>query len=99
MAEKKSTMSPTRLFILLCFAGILMWLFSSSEIDVEIDINSDLNKTEDVIKHPKPEKTNNNSTRKKERKGKKKKTEEYNPNRNYNYKPERSYNYDPSKRD
>ena len=49
MANKRSTIFPTRLFIFLCFTGILMWLFSTSAIDVEVEIDSNKNKTKEVI--------------------------------------------------
>tara|TARA_B100000900_G_scaffold252418_1_gene215105 strand:+ start:305 stop:631 length:327 start_codon:yes stop_codon:yes gene_type:complete len=36
MSDQKSTMSPKRLFIILCIAGILMWFFSNSKVEVEV---------------------------------------------------------------
>jgi len=36
MSDQKSTMSPKRLFIILCIAGFLMWFFSNSKVEVEV---------------------------------------------------------------
>ena len=36
MSDQKSTMSPKRLFIILCIAGLLMWFFSNSKVEVEV---------------------------------------------------------------
>ena len=48
MSKNKSTMSPKRLFILLTLAGLLMWLFSKSKVEVDVSIDTLPNQTEEL---------------------------------------------------
>ena len=41
-------MSPKRLFILLTLAGLLMWLFSKSKVEVDVSIDTSPNQTEEL---------------------------------------------------
>ena len=41
-------MSPKRLFILLTLAGILMWLFSKSTVEVDVSIDTSPNQKEEL---------------------------------------------------
>tara|TARA_B100000575_G_scaffold164006_1_gene131066 strand:- start:1527 stop:1850 length:324 start_codon:yes stop_codon:yes gene_type:complete len=49
MSDQKSTMSPKRLFIILCIAGILMWFFSNSKVEVEVVVEPGIETTEKKI--------------------------------------------------
>ena len=49
MSDQKSTMSPKRLFIILCIAGFLMWFFSNSKVEVEVVVEPGIENTEKEI--------------------------------------------------
>ena len=48
MSDQKSTMSPKRLFIILCI-GVLMWFFSNSKVEVEVVVEPGIENTEKEI--------------------------------------------------
>ena len=49
MSDQKSTMSPKRLFIILCIAGFLMWFFSNSKVEVEVVVEPGIENAEKEI--------------------------------------------------
>ena len=49
MSDQKSTMSPKRLFIILCIAGFLMWFFSNSKVEVEVVVEPGIENTEKEV--------------------------------------------------
>tara|TARA_B100000900_G_scaffold175803_1_gene149142 strand:- start:323 stop:649 length:327 start_codon:yes stop_codon:yes gene_type:complete len=71
MSDQKSTMSPKRLFIILCIAGFLMWFFSNSKVEVEVvvepgieNINKELEQ-KNLLKDIKVKKINRKRSKKK----------------------------------
>ena len=101
MAKKSSTMSPKRLFILLCLAGLLMWMFSKTEVETEIIINSSKDKVEEVesANEKKEESILKEGVKLKEKKKKKaRKSSSKKKQDNQDYLKKRELNYDPSTR-
>mgnify|MGYP001365579058 FL=1 len=58
MSDQKSTMSPKRLFIILCIAGLLMWFFSNSKVEVEVVVEPGIENTEKELEENNEPKTN-----------------------------------------
>ena len=58
MSDQKSTMSPKRLFIILCIAGLLMWFFSNSKVEVEVVVEPGIENTEKELEEYNEPKTN-----------------------------------------
>ena len=71
MSDQKSTMSPKRLFIILCIAGLLMWFFSNSKVEVEVVVEPGIENTEmefkenDTLKSVNVKKINRKRSKKK----------------------------------
>tara|TARA_Y100001933_G_C18751863_1_gene460270 strand:- start:344 stop:670 length:327 start_codon:yes stop_codon:yes gene_type:complete len=71
MSDQKSTMSPKRLFIILCIAGFLMWFFSNSKVEVEVVVEPGIENTEmefkenDTLKSVNVKKINRKRSKKK----------------------------------
>ncbi len=99
MAKKSSTMSPKRLFILLCLAGLLMWMFSKTEVETEIIINSSKDKVEEIesTNDKKEESILKEEVKLKEKK-KARKSSSKKKQDNQDYLKKRELNYDPSTR-
>ncbi len=99
MAKKSSTMSPKRLFILLCLAGLLMWMFSKTEVETEIIINSSKDKVEEIesANEKKEESILKEEVKLKEKK-KARKSSSKKKQDNQDYLKKRELNYDPSTR-
>tara|TARA_B100002052_G_C15661260_1_gene497406 strand:- start:62 stop:370 length:309 start_codon:yes stop_codon:yes gene_type:complete len=99
MAKKSSTMSPKRLFILLCLAGLLMWMFSKTEVETEIIINSSKDKVEEIesANDKKEESILKEQVKLKEKK-KARKSSSKKKQDNQDYLKKRELNYDPSTR-
>ena len=99
MAKKSSTMSPKRLFILLCLAGLLMWMFSKTEVETEIIINSSKDKVEEIesANDKKEESILKEEVKLKEKK-KARKSSSKKKQDNQDYLKKRELNYDPSTR-
>ena len=102
MANKSSTMSPKRLLVLLCLAGLLMWFFSNSKVEVEVSMDTEA-ETEKVEEVTSLEGDLENETQKEKKKNKKprknsnkKKEEDKQQNLNDDYLKKRELNYDPS---
>lgn len=98
MSKKKSTMSPKRLFILLTLAGILMWLFSKSTVEVDVSIDTSPNQKEEL----QPEKLENKDFEEKKvtskAKNKKRIKQKVQENKENDYLKKRDLDYDPSTR-
>ena len=98
MSKKKSTMSPKRLFILLTLAGLLMWLFSKSKVEVDVSIDTLPNQTEEL----QSEKLENKEIEEKKveykEKNKKKINKTEKDNKENDYLKKRDLDYDPSTR-
>jgi len=103
MSRKKSTMSPKRLFILLTLAGILMWLFSKSTVEVDVSIDTSPNQKEEL----QSEKLENKEFEDKEfeekkvtskAKNKKRIKQKEKENKENDYLKKRDLDYDPSTR-
>ena len=99
MAKKSSTMSPKRLFILLCLAGFLMWMFSKTEVETDIIINSSKDKVEEIesANEKKEESILKEEVKLKEKK-KARKSSSKKKQDNQDYLKKRELNYDPSTR-
>ena len=73
MSDQKSTMSPKRLFIILCIAGFLMWFFSNSKVEVEVVVEPGTENTEkefeekDTLNSIKAKKINRKRSKKKDK--------------------------------
>ncbi len=101
MAKKSSTMSPKRLFILLCLAGLLMWMFSNTEVEAEVIIESSKDKVEEIDSvNEKKEDTllKEEIKLKKKKKKKVRKSSSKKKQGNQDYLKKRELNYDPSTR-
>ena len=98
MSKKKSTMSPKRLFILLTLAGILMWLFSKSTVEVDVSIDTSPNQKEEL----QSEKLENKEFEEKKGtskvKNKKRIKQKVQENKENDYLKKRDLDYDPSTR-
>lgn len=98
MSKKKSTMSPKRLFILLTLAGILMWLFSKSTVEVDVSIDTSPNQKEEL----QSEKLENKEFEEKKVtskvKNKKRIKQKVQENKENDYLKKRDLDYDPSTR-
>ena len=98
MSKKKSTMSPKRLFILLTLAGILMWLFSKSTVEVDVSIDTSPNQKEEL----QSEKLENKEFEEKKvtskAKNKKRIKQKVQENKENDYLKKRHLDYDPSTR-
>ena len=97
MSKNKSTMNPKRLFILLTLAGLLMWLFSKSKVEVDVSIDTLPNQTEEL----QSEKLENKEIEKKvesKAKNKKRIKQKEEDNRENDYLKKRDLDYDPSTR-
>ena len=98
MSKKKSTMSPKRLFILLTLAGILMWLFSKSTVEVDVSIDTSPNQKEEL----QSEKLENKEFEEKKitskTKNKKRIKQKEKENKENDYLKKRDLDYDPSTR-
>ena len=98
MSKKKSTMSPKRLFILLTLAGILMWLFSKSTVEVDVSIDTSSNQKEEL----QSEKLENKEFEEKKvtskAKNKKRIKQKVQENKENDYLKKRDLDYDPSTR-
>ena len=98
MSKKKSTMSPKRLFILLTLAGILMWLFSKSTVEVDVSIDTSSNQKEEL----QSEKLENKEFEEKKitskTKNKKRIKQKEKENKENDYLKKRDLDYDPSTR-
>ena len=98
MSKKKSTMSPKRLFILLTLAGILMWLFSKSTVEVDVSIDTSSNQKEEL----QSEKLENKEFEEKKVtskvKNKKRIKQKVQENKENDYLKKRDLDYDPSTR-
>ena len=98
MSKKKSTMSPKRLFILLTLAGILMWLFSKSTVEVDVSIDTSPNQKEEL----QSEKLENKEFEEKKvtskAKNKKRIKQKVQENKENDYLKKRDLDYDPSTR-
>jgi len=106
MAKKSSTMSPKRLFILLCLAGALMWFFSNSSVEMEVSVDTNKEKTEEVdsvnqTKEEQIQKEEVPEVKKKKKKKKKKKQNDQQQTETQNdedYLKKRELDYDPNSR-
>ena len=73
MSDQKSTMSPKRLFIILCIAGFLMWFFSKSKVEFEFVVEPGIENTEyefeekDTLNSIKVKKINRKRSKKKDK--------------------------------
>ena len=98
MSKKKSTMSPKRLFILLTLAGILMWLFSKSTVEVDVSIDTSPNQQEEL----QSEKLENKEIEEKKiepkAKNKKRIKQKEKDNKENDYLKKRDLDYDPGTR-
>ena len=102
MAKTSSTMSPKRLFILLCLAGLLMWFFSNSEVEVSVESDKDLveevvSVNEDTDKEIEKEEKKEPKKKKRSRKNSTKK-QDNNEDVNSDYLQKRELDYDPNSR-
>ena len=99
MSKKKSTMSPKRLFILLTLAGLLMWFFSKSKVEVDVSIDTLPNQTEELqsekLENKEFDEKKVESKAKNKKRIKKKKEKD---NRENDYLKKRDLDYDPSTR-
>ena len=91
-------MSPKRLFILLTLAGILMWLFSKSTVEVDVSIDTSSNQKEEL----QSEKLENKEFEEKKvtskAKNKKRIKQKVQENKENDYLKKRYLDYDPSTR-
>tara|TARA_B100001287_G_scaffold184006_1_gene155237 strand:+ start:641 stop:943 length:303 start_codon:yes stop_codon:yes gene_type:complete len=95
MSKENSSMSPKRLFILLTLAGLLMWLFSKSKVEVDLSIDTLPNQKEELQsekienKEFEEEKVEFKSKKKKrlKKKEKQKKQDDYLNKRDLDYDP------------
>ena len=93
MSGQTSTMSPKRLFIILCLAGLLMWFFSKSKVEVEFTVEPET-ETKEIINKKSPKEIKVNKKNKKRSKTKKKDIVESEDFDN-SYLRKRELNYDP----
>jgi len=101
MEKKNSTMSPKRLIILLCLAGLVMWVFSNTELETEVSIDLGKDKVEEVdsVSEQKEDQIQKEEivVKKKKKKKVKKRSSEMKQN-NTDYLKKRELNYDPNTR-
>ena len=102
MSKKKSTMSPKRLFILLTLAGLLMWFFSKSKVEVDVSIDTLPNQKEelqsDKLENKEFDEKKVDSKAKNKKRIKQKEKEKEKENKENDYLKKRDLDYDPSTR-
>ena len=98
MSKNKSTMNPKRLFILLTLAGLLMWLFSKSTLEVDVSIDTLPNQTEELQSDKLENKEIEEKKVKPKAKNKKRIKQKEENNRENDYLKKRDLDYDPSTR-
>ena len=104
MSEKISAMSPKRLFILLCLAALLMWVFSEAELESGNSIDNDKvekvrSLNDELGKEMKLEKSNTNEIKEKKKTRKKtQKKQQVEIEKESDYLQKRQLNYNPNSR-